>query len=326
MISIIVPVYNAAEKLDKCLTSLAAQTYEDIEVLLVDDGSTDTSGEVCRRFETQDSRFRYVHKENGGVSSARNVGLSFARGEYVGFCDADDWVEKDAYAFLLNLLEREDADVAICGVVEEKADGTGRACTETEVRLFSGKEALIEMHKGGQFEGYLWNKLFKREIVEGVCLDESVAIYEDMLFLWDVFPRCKKIAYQNVSKYHYVEWETSALHCFRPRFWSAQIACRKMHEKMASYAPEALVWAKRTGLRGNLDLARRLQDTHLLTRAAYAAIKKELSAYYTKDALAKFPAKTATSIRVLHWGRLPYCVLVFFLNARKKRRARRRGR
>ena len=191
-ISVIVPIYNAESFLEKCLTSLQCQTHENLQILLIDDGSTDGSGEICRRYAAEDSRFEYHHQENRGVSAARNLGLDLARGEFVGFCDSDDWVDTDFFEALYRLVCEQDADISIVSLVRE--DGVNPAAIPADdpvVYTFTGREAIAEMHRGGKFGGILCNKLFRRTLLDGLRLREDVVIFEDMLIVWHLFHRAK---------------------------------------------------------------------------------------------------------------------------------------
>ena len=114
LISIIVPVYNVEQYLDDCLISIINQTYKNIEIILIDDGSTDKSGKICDEYAKKDSRIIVIHKENGGVSSARNAGLRIAKGAYIGFVDPDDWIAEDMYEVLYSNAKKYDADVSVC--------------------------------------------------------------------------------------------------------------------------------------------------------------------------------------------------------------------
>lgn len=117
-VSIVVPIYNKEKYLQKCLDSILQQTLEDIQIILVDDGSTDESGETCREYEKNDPRVLYIYKENGGTASARNIGLKHANGSYVGFVDADDWIERDMYEKMYNIAADYDADIVFCNVYQ----------------------------------------------------------------------------------------------------------------------------------------------------------------------------------------------------------------
>ena len=138
IISIIVPVYNTEEYLDKCILSIMAQTYADFELLLIDDGSTDSSGSICDKYAAQDSRVRVFHKENGGVSRARNLGIDNSKGDYLLFLDSDDWLASDTFEILHRTLEREDADCVIFGFYQT----SGNIWAPEENRIYATIEDL----------------------------------------------------------------------------------------------------------------------------------------------------------------------------------------
>lgn len=185
MISIIVPIYNAEQYLYRCIDSILHQNYTDFELLLIDDGSKDASGAICDEYAAKDTRVRVFHKENGGVSSARNLGLDNAQGEYITFCDADDYVDQEWLAAYRDAIAG-DIDLAIQGYYV--IDG----CNTVEKKLqpYNGntieeKRQLITMLMCEETYGYLWVKLFRRALIENYKLkfDEQSAFREDEQFL-----------------------------------------------------------------------------------------------------------------------------------------------
>ena len=174
-ISVIVPVYNVAAYLPRCIDSILSQTWKDMEILLVDDGSTDESGRICDQYAEKDSRVRVIHKENGGLSSARNVGLDIAEGEYVAFVDSDDWIEPDMYAEMLALMKKNNAKLCCAGRFDVNGD-TG----EKTVGLCPKREEWVS---GEAFTGrmFLWDhcdssacdKLYSRALFDGIRYPEG---------------------------------------------------------------------------------------------------------------------------------------------------------
>ena len=185
MISIILPIYNAEQYLHRCIDSILAQSYVDFELLLIDDGSKDSSGAICDAYAAQDSRVRVFHKENGGVSSARNLGLDNARGEYITFCDADDYVGTEWLAAYTAAMA-EEVSLAIQGYNAIDGDST----IEKKLQLSIGntieakRELITSLMTQGMY-GYLWVKLFLREIVEehAIRFDEQSTFREDEQFV-----------------------------------------------------------------------------------------------------------------------------------------------
>ena len=170
MISVIIPVYNVEEYLDDCLTSVLAQTYSNLEILLINDGSTDNSGVICDKYAQTDSRIKVFHKENGGVSSARNIGLENATGQYIAFVDPDDWIEPNMYETIITQFEKSDVDAVFCGYWENFSDEVKRNPVihmPEKHDIVSGRDALyqclIKMEDG--YFTSVWNNVFKSEVV-----------------------------------------------------------------------------------------------------------------------------------------------------------------
>ena len=164
-ISVIIPVYNTEQYLSRCLDSILSQSFDDFELLLIDDGSTDSSGAICDSYAEKDSRVRVFHKENGGVSSARNLGLDNAKGEWIYFVDSDDEVLPDGLLTMVNCIS-EEVDVVMGGFVEVDEGGNPLAVEEKAVLTLSKKQSAISLYGDygfyHQYLGYLWNRLLYR--------------------------------------------------------------------------------------------------------------------------------------------------------------------
>ena len=203
-ISVIVPVYNCEAYLPGLLDSVLAQTYQNFEIILIDDGSRDGSGNLCDAYAEKDSRIRVVHQENHGVSHARNRGLALAAGDAVSFIDSDDTLEPDMYELLVNTMQEHEADIAHCGykhIVGEEirlVHDTKRVIPQTT------GEALECFVSGRLFGGGLWNKLFRAELVKDLTFREDLKINEDILFNFQAFCRAKKSVFADYALYNYV--------------------------------------------------------------------------------------------------------------------------
>ena len=207
-ISVIVPVYNVAKYLPQCLESLIAQTLQDLEILLINDGSTDGSAEILRSYAAKDPRFRLIERNNGGYSAARNTGLQEVRGEFVGFVDADDWVEPDMFQHLLGLAEAHEADIAQCGF-SWYMEQDGRTIAKDNSWIppllarsggsLRGSEAIL-------FEDIaIWKKIYRRSLLEAgdLTFDEGMPMGEDVPFHLSALCLAKRIAASNRPMYHY---------------------------------------------------------------------------------------------------------------------------
>lgn len=200
-ISIIVPVYNVEKYLKKCVDSILNQTFQDFELILVDDGSPDNSGYICDQYAEKDSRVRVIHKENGGLSDARNAGIDVAQGKYLGFVDSDDYIAEDMYEQLHTSLKNNNADLSICGIYDVYEGRKPIKKTEKEL-LLNRDEALIMIFHGNEISVHAVNKLYKREIFSTVRYPFG-KYHEDSYTIVDVLDRCNNIAINTKQKYYY---------------------------------------------------------------------------------------------------------------------------
>lgn len=201
-ISVIVAVYKAENYLRKCLDSLRAQTFKDFEVLLVDDGSPDGSGAICDEYAARDPRFRVFHKENGGVSSARQFGMDHARGEYTIHADPDDWVEPDMLAELYAKARADQADMVICDYYVDRG-GRSRRVLQRPSAL-DHETVLRELFQ--QLHGSCWNKLVRRSCYKNIHFPLGINVCEDLYVNSAVLLQNIKISYLNQAFYHYVQY------------------------------------------------------------------------------------------------------------------------
>ena len=208
LVSVIVPIYKVEPYLRQCVDSIISQTYKNLEIILVDDGSPDACPQICDEYAQKDNRVRVIHKLNEGLSSARNAGLDIATGDYIAFVDSDDWLESDMYRILLELLLRHDADVAECahnsGTVKNvNNDYNDNIYTETVFEDYSSivnnivvEESIPDL----RFE--VWDKLFKRSIISDTRFKVG-QIYEDLFFDRVILKRCNRLVYTNYIGYNY---------------------------------------------------------------------------------------------------------------------------
>ena len=216
-VSVIIPVYNCEEFLPACLDSVLAQTYRQLQIILIDDGSKDGSGAICDRYAAMDQRIQVVHQVNQGVSAARNAGLELATGELIAFVDGDDAVLPDMYEFLVGLLQTHQADIAHCGYRRIHADGSVTDVKGTGVLLLqSSDEACEDMIAGRNFTGSPCTKLYRRSLFEGLRFHRDLKINEDILMNVELFRRTEKTVFQDVPKYCYFQRTQSATHVVLP--------------------------------------------------------------------------------------------------------------
>lgn len=199
LLSVIIPVYNVKPYLEKCVESIVDQTYHNLQIILVDDGSTDGSQTICDELAQKDSRIVVIHKENGGQSTARNVGMDRAKGDYIAFVDSDDWLERNMYEVLINQLEAHDADLVACSFYECKGDEKKAVGDSKNISVFNTEEIFINKN---QLRFLVWNKVFRRSFVEKLRFVPG-QVYEDFHFCRQVFLKTKKLIYLDVPFYDY---------------------------------------------------------------------------------------------------------------------------
>lgn len=222
MISVIVPIYNSEKYIAVCLDSILAQTYRDLEIILVDDGSTDDSMLICNSYALKDNRIRMIRQENGGSTKARKTGLEAARGEYISFVDSDDWLEDCFYERLYELLLENKADMVVSGCWVESGDERKVLTNRFEEGLYKDRDLQeviypqMMYYRDGSFFSwgilpYLWNKLFKREVIETCIYQMDSRIYdgEDVACVFDACLRANSIYMDNHAYYHYRIHENS---------------------------------------------------------------------------------------------------------------------
>lgn len=210
LISVIVPVYNADKYLDKCVASIRAQTYQNLEIILVDDGSRDKSAELCDVLALEDSRIVVIHKENGGAASARNTGIDAMHGDYAGFVDADDWIAPEMYEVLLQRMIEEKAQISCCGAAIVK----GKEISEyfnpnLNVKLtVSGIDAQLELIRNSRITNTMWDKLYAAEIFDG--LRQKTGVYLDDLAVQYLFiAKAERVTYTARPMYYWYQSENS---------------------------------------------------------------------------------------------------------------------
>lgn len=206
LVSVIVPVYRVEKYLRVCIESILNQSFSDLELILVDDGSPDNSGAICDEYARKDERVKVIHKPNGGVSSARNIGLDVACGKYIGFVDSDDWIEHEMYEKMVCTILSGDADICFCRVAAANEDGTrleNHRLFGHGKRIFSGREVLELLVKGGStYYESVCNKLYKRELFSKLRFPEGKQ-HEDAFLVHHIYGMCNRVVFTEDILYNY---------------------------------------------------------------------------------------------------------------------------
>lgn len=200
LVSVLIPVYNASAYLKQCLDSVVNQTYSHLQIVIVDDGSTDDSFVLCQEYANSDSRIELYQQENQGVATARNNLLEKVRGNFVLFVDADDWAETDMVESLVNLAETHNADIVTCkNVINDSV------CQKDSIELnvWSQEETIYHFLRHIILNGALWNKLIRTRLLNGIKFQPDISFGEDALFCWQVLQCTRKVVQTSAQYYHY---------------------------------------------------------------------------------------------------------------------------
>lgn len=248
LISIVVPVYNVADYLNECVDSLLAQKYKDVEIILVDDGSTDNSGKICDEYSKKNRIIRVIHQKNGGLSAARNKGLSVAKGKYICFVDSDDYVLPGYLDEMLKVVKKKNADICVCGFGE----------TIPQEKTISGQDATIQfLTKQENLDILAWNKLYRLSIFKNFDITYPEGKNnEDNLTTYKLYAHANKVSYIAKSLYYYRERENSITKKTK------EVERLRMREMAAKEAKEYL--------RGNYILKKAAAVSLLTAKLAFA--------------------------------------------------------
>ena len=208
LISLIIPVYKVEKYLEKCIQSVINQTYENLQIILVDDGSPDNCGKICDEYAKKDHRIEVIHKSNGGLSDARNKGLEIAKGEYIGFVDSDDYIEADMYEVLYNLLKQYNADVSICNFYTVSQGKISIKNADNGINEYNRIEILKEILLDKNIQSYAWNKLYKKELFDEIKYPVGKK-YEDIGTTFYLLEKCNKVVVTGKPEYYYINRQDS---------------------------------------------------------------------------------------------------------------------
>ena len=226
LISVIVTAYNIADYIERGLGSVCNQTYRNLEIIVVDDGSTDDTGIICDRIASGDRRVQVIHKENSGPAEARNVGIARAKGGYIGFVDGDDWIDSDMYEKMLSSMREQHADIAICRYRRVYKSHTEDQSVDRAI-LFEGQEALqyyVQETKEYDIQNAAWNKLYRKEVLANIVFPVG-KWYEDIMFATMALSCSKRCIYLDTACYNYIiDREGSIMNTqINPRTFTDQI-------------------------------------------------------------------------------------------------------
>ena len=201
-ISVVVPVYNVSKYLKECVDTILKQTYTNLEIILVDDGSTDDSGNICEEYAKKDNRIKVIHKKNGGLSSARNAGIKIATGKYIGFVDSDDWIDLDMYNKLYKNMKKEKAQISCCNRLLVYSNLEKKYGTTSYYEVMDSKRAIELMCTYGYIGVSAYTKLYEKDLFNGIEFPDGKKS-EDVFIMYKLFEKASTIVYDATPLYYY---------------------------------------------------------------------------------------------------------------------------
>lgn len=243
MVSVLIPAYNAEKTINRCLDSILCQTCQDIEMIIVNDGSTDSTLSILLDYAEKDERILIINQPNQGVSAARNAGLRNVSGEYILCVDSDDWIEPNMIQRMLDLIE--DADVVFCGNDHAETQEQVKGTDNVKIEYWNQQQQMFEFMKHKRMTGMLWNKLIRRSIIENSWFNEMTGYGEDAEYLWKILKRSHKMVVTNEILYHHVLNDASISHLsFSDKKYSAIPMWESIVEEVEKDYPELVPLAK----------------------------------------------------------------------------------
>lgn len=295
LVSVIVAVYNMENLLERCVESVLSQTYDNIEILLVNDGSKDSSLDICRKFERADNRVKVIDKENGGLTSARKAGFDNSSGKYIAFIDSDDYLEKDYIAKHYDNIKSHNAQISICCYFLEIDEVPTPIVLRHEKDEYDQSELVQKLFLPGVYPisedktkipNFLWLRLFDRSIISESCFVSENEVYtEDLFFNGEAYLNCKKIAISDSCLYHYCMNSDSLTHVFREKRYDMEIGrIKKIKEflkKVDMYDENRIYLANLRLIWGCVDNAMKL--------GSFKKFRQEVKPIFNNDELHKMP-------------------------------------
>ncbi len=321
LISVIVPIYNVESYLNRCVESLVKQTYQNIEIILVDDGSTDNSGILCEKWASKDERIQVIHTENRGLSAARNAGINSAKGKYLYFIDSDDWVEYDILEVLSENMKTYRVDLSSCGIKEDYGEQELKVEKDRKWIEVTQKQMFHEILCNRYVYGYVWNKLFKTELVENLRFDEELFSQEDMDFTMRYLERCKNSVYTESEYYHYRQRTTSMTSevGYSPRKLSIAEVYKRAISVYEKYCPEDLHIVERNYLKININIIGRMKISNFRDVQIEKELKNNIAQYY-KKVLTEKKNSIGVKINIILTACFPKIMLMIKQKVLQKRR------
>ncbi len=284
LVSVIIPVYNVEKYISRCIDSVMNQKYKNIEIILINDGSTDRSGEICEKYAARDPRIQYINKNNEGVSVARNKGLDVAKGDFITFIDADDYVDVDFINTVVEKINKNNSDIIICGNYDvDEEYKVIKNSIEAEERCFNSEDAIRELCKEKLFKSVIWGKCYKRELFNKYKFNKETKIAEDLEVLYKVLSEAEIITYIPDRLYYWLSRTNSATKVSFNSDWEKELSiCECIIDFCKINYPNIFDYSVRRYVRINLALMRKIVESDN-NKKEYIRLSKNLWKYKIND-------------------------------------------
>lgn len=260
MISIIIPIYNVEKYLEKCLDSILNQTYKNLEIILIDDGSTDNSPNICNSYCEKDKRIKIIHKNNEGVSSARNKGIELSKGKYIVFIDSDDYVSNEHIEVLYDCIISNNVDLVISNLIDISEDGIILNNEEKESFLMNKDQCLKELLSEDNFYHLCCGNIYRKDLLEKIRFNCKYRIAEDLDFLYRYIKQISSAYFLSKNTYYYLKREGSATNSIYSEKWNDELKiCNFIISEMVELENNFHKYAKRKYIRLNINQAYRFK-------------------------------------------------------------------
>lgn len=311
LVTVIVPVYQVKEYLAKCIESILEQTYSNIEVILIDDGSNDGSEKICDTFANIDSRVKVIHQKNKGVSAARNIGLENSNGKYICFIDADDYIDEKYISELYKMCKENEADISICGICNVLNNKPSNKSNEIQ-KVYKANEAIQEVFKEKYFNCVVWAKMFKRNMFDSYRFNTNTSISEDLEIIYKIFKQANKIAV-NTGKYlyFYLIRANSALHSKYNSKYEETLRIIEDAIDFFSEQDELKVCIIKKYVNASYDCIKKAMEDNKYNKELGKKIRKKLK-YYQKSITKTRDKKVKIKLYLILYGRWIMKIKLFF--------------
>ena len=311
LVSVVVPVYNVRPYLERCISSLIKQTYTNIQIIIVDDGSDDGSSELCDEIKARDNRIEIIHQKNGGLSAARNTGLKYIKGEYIFFLDSDDYISTDAIEKMLSCLLKNNLDIVCCNRVLFWDNNKQKVQYDQidSLLVMDPKNAIIEMNRYKYIDMSAHSKLFKKELFNSIKFPVG-KLSEDMFIMYKIFEIADKVGYISEPLLYYYQRKGSISKSKKINFDFVE-ACKEQMVYVSHKYPDLKLYMEGVYIISNLTVYNAVIGYGgKISKSNFKKIRENIEMYYSKDCVKELSSIRKFEIKLFRFNRLIYNIFI----------------